>query len=115
MWDKKSYYEKDGVLSSKVVSDEEVHEEADKYLSGNGFVESFIVWVEDLEGNLEKNIYRRFLREHIDRFKEEVGYDSFEVDEEELESVRESMKAFYGEIQSFVEEHPIKYKKKEDE
>ncbi len=115
MWDKESYYEKDGVLSSRVVSDEEIHEEADKYLSENGFVESFIVWVEDLENNLDKNIYRKFLREHIDRFKEEVNYDSFEVQPDELEKVRASLNDLYDEISTFIDKHPIKYKKKEVE
>lgn len=115
MWDKKCYYEKDGVLSSFVVSDEEVHKSADDYLNNSGFIESFVGWIEDLESHLEDNIYRRFLSEHIERFKEEIDYDSLKVDQEELEEVRGSLQAMYNEIDSFTSNNPIKYKRKDDE
>lgn len=113
IWDKDSYYEKNGVLSSSVVSDERVHESADKYLENAGFSESFVAWIEDLEGNIENNVYRRFIREHIARFKEEIGYDSLEINQDELNEMRKSLNEMYGEINRFVAEHPIKNKRKD--
>ena len=115
MWDKDCYYEKDGVLSSFVVSDEEVDKCTKEYLTNPGFNESFVCWIEDLEGSLENNVYRRILREHIDRFKEEIGYDSLVIDQDELDDVRESLASMYSEIAEFKSNNPVMYKRKEDE
>ena len=114
MWDKTCYYDKDGVLSSFVVSDEEVHKSVDDYLNDSGYTESYVGWIEDLESNLENNIYRRILRDHIDRFKLEIGYDSLDVDQEELGEVRKSLQAMYDEIASFTANNPVKYKRKDE-
>ena len=113
MWDKKSYYEKDGVLSSFVVSDEDVHESADMYLENSGFTESFVAWIEDLESNMENNIYRRFLSDHIERFKKEIDYDNLVVDQGELREMRLSLNKMYGEINRFISENPVKNKRKD--
>lgn len=115
MWDKDCYYEKDGVLSSFVVSDEEVKKCTEVYLNDAGYTESFVGWIEDLESGLENNLYRRILREHIDRFKTEIGYDSLEVDEDELNEVRASLTQMYSEIAEFKTNNPVMYKRKEDE
>ena len=111
MWDKQSYYERFGVLSSDVVSDEEVHSLTDKYLNSKGFLESFVCWIEDLEGNLHDNIYQKFLIEHIERFKKEIGYDSLEIDEEQLEKSREDLKSVYSKIAGFIKNNPVNYKR----
>lgn len=115
MWDKDCYYEKDGVLSSFVVSDEEVNKCTEAYLNNPGFTESFVGWIEDLESDLENNVYRRFLREHIDRFKEEIGYDTLDVDPDELDDVRTSLAKMYSEIDEFASTNPVLHKRKEDE
>lgn len=114
MWDKVCYYERDGVLSSIVLSDEEVHENIDIYLNNRGYNESFVCWIEDLENNIEKNIYGKVLREHIERFKEEIGYDSLETNQDELETTRKSLQAMYDEISGFKTNNPVMYKRKEE-
>ena len=114
MWDKDCYYKREGVLSSKVLCNEEVHENIDIYLNNRGYNESFVCWIEDLENNLDNNIYGKVLREHIDRFKEEIGYDSLEINQEELETTRKSLQDLYDEISGFKTNNPVMYKRKDD-
>lgn len=114
MWDKDCYYEKDGVLSCFDVSEEEISECTKNYINNPGFTESFVCWIEDLEANLENNLYKSILRDHIDRFKVEIGYDSLVVDQDELNEMRSSLASMYGEIEEFKTNNPVKYKRKED-
>lgn len=115
MWDKTSYYEKDGVLSSFAVSEEEVKKSAEAYINDSGFTESYVAWIEDLENSLEDNVYQRFLRDHIERFKQEIGFDTLEVNQNELTQMRDSLRQLYSEIDGFKTANPVKCKRKDDE
>lgn len=114
IWDKDCYYEREGVLSTKVISMDDVCAATEPYLNSPGYNESFICWIEDLENNLDNSIYKLILVEHIKRFKQEIGYDSLEINQVELDMTRRSLNALYDEISTFKEKNPIKYKRKDD-
>lgn len=111
MWKKDAYYEHRGVFSTKVISDELVHKNADSDLNNPGFYEGHVAWIRELEENLDNNPYRTFLRDHISRFKEEIGYGTREADEERVSDVRTSLEKLYGEIDKFKKENPVYYKR----
>lgn len=110
MWQKDAYYDRYGVLSADVVSDEDVHKQADTYLNDEGYVEAQVAWIQELEENVDTMMYKTFLVDHIARFKEEIGYDSLKPDMEVVGEVRQSIDALYGEIKQFISDNPVLYK-----
>lgn len=111
LWVKDAYYEMYGVLSSEEISEEEVLSITDAYLKDEGDTDSFVAWIRELEENMDSFIYRDYLRDHIKRFKEEIGYVSLDVDENRVLDVRDGLRELYDEIDDFKKKNPVLEKK----
>lgn len=111
MWLKDAYYERYGVLTSREVSEEEFRSEIDSFLNDEGDNDSIVAWIRDLEENMNALIYKSILSEHIERFKNEIRYDSLEVDEECVSVAGAELRNFYEEVEQFKKDNLVLVKR----
>lgn len=111
IWSKDAYYEHCGVLSTEMINQDQIDSETKKFLNDYGCNEQFVAWIMDLEENIDKLIYKVYIKKHIERFKKEINYDSLKLDYEKVEDIRNGIRELYKEIEQFKISHPVLVKK----
>ena len=112
VYKKDAYYEDNGVFDTRETLADVCAENVEEFLSEPGCLELYVAWIMDLEGILDKNVYGKFLRNHIDRFKEELKLDDVVCDETKVTEQLLSLQNLYDEIDRFKRENSIKIKAK---
>ncbi len=104
MWKKESYYERYGPMNAVVISREETEEDIKEYFRySENSPEMYIAVIRDIEEEIDKMIYGKVLRSHIDRLIEEKGLDTVELDQELVDKFIADLKSVYQHTKEFKE------------
>ena len=102
IWKKKSYYMRYAPYNCKVLSRKSSEERIKKNLRySENYPELYVATIRDMEEELPNMLYRKVLRNHIDRFIAEKGLDKIELDYDLLDKFISELKRVYQATQEF--------------